>query len=340
LIKKIHGFWHVDISHHNIKNKQHRIRRSTKLPATPENHIIAQKYHDKLLVGIIKNTIDPDNSIFLSLAIEKFKLFSRANHEETTTEIYTYALKKMFEITGNIKIKDIQPDHIEQMKLTCKTATTFNTYRKHISAFFNWLIDPQELLVKNPVKKVKKMRVTKKVRRALAPYELKDLFTLAATGRKDFFNYLLMLLLTGCRRSELLRLQWKDVNFRQKYILLRNTKGKVDEPMPLNSMAINILKEHKGLERPFMFNPDYVTKKFKKYIVKAKLSDDLTLHCLRNTTVDVLIDSGLNLKDIQGYVRHSDIKTTMGYFTQKPERKLEGIDKMTEFIKKLSQEIA
>lgn len=67
--------------------------------------------------------------------------------------------------------------------------------------------------------------------------------------------------------------------------------------------------------RPYA--PDYLTKEFKTIVRQSKVFDsDLTLHSLRYSCVSMLVHSGADIKDIQTWVGHSDIKTTLDIYAQ------------------------
>ena len=64
---------------------------------------------------------------------------------------------------------------------------------------------------------------------------------------------MLMALYTGMRRSELFRLQWKDVDFDRGFIHIREPKGGVDQTIPLNDGARQVLEGIYRRESEFVF---------------------------------------------------------------------------------------
>lgn len=61
------------------------------------------------------------------------------------------------------------------------------------------------------------------------------------------------------------------------------------------------------------FDTDYVTHHFSRVIEKNKLPS-LTFHGLRHSCASVLLNSGHNPKDIQEWLGHADIRTTMNIY--------------------------
>lgn len=69
------------------------------------------------------------------------------------------------------------------------------------------------------------------------------------------------------------------------------------------------------------YSPDYLTKSFKKLVRSdGRLDDTLTLHSLRASCVSILVHNGVDIKDIQTWVGHSDISTTMNIYARTNEK--------------------
>lgn len=69
------------------------------------------------------------------------------------------------------------------------------------------------------------------------------------------------------------------------------------------------------------YSPDYLTRAFKKLVRRnEKLDSSLTLHSLRASCVSILIHSGVDVKDVQEWVGHRDIQTTMNIYARTNEK--------------------
>ncbi|MCD8217114.1 MAG: tyrosine-type recombinase/integrase [Clostridiales bacterium] len=65
------------------------------------------------------------------------------------------------------------------------------------------------------------------------------------------------------------------------------------------------------------YTPDYLTKSFKKLVrANDRLDNNLTLHSLRASCVSILIHMGVDIKDVQKWVGHSGIQTTLNIYAQ------------------------
>ena len=72
------------------------------------------------------------------------------------------------------------------------------------------------------------------------------------------------------------------------------------------------------------YSPDYLTRAFKKVVRRnSELNDSLTLHSLRAFCVSILIHSGVDIKDVQDWVGHRDIQTTMNIYARTNEKQKE-----------------
>lgn len=75
-----------------------------------------------------------------------------------------------------------------------------------------------------------------------------------------------------------------------------------------------------------LYRPDYLTKSFKKLVrSNAKLDDALTLHSLRASCVSILIHSGMDIKDVQTWVGHKDVQTTLNIYARTNEKQQEKV---------------
>jgi integrase len=66
--------------------------------------------------------------------------------------------------------------------------------------------------------------------------------------------------------------------------------------------------------------PDYVTSRFQK-VLKNKGLSRMRFHDLRHSCSSILYDKGWNVKDIQEWLRHSKLETTMNIYTHISEQR-------------------
>jgi len=142
-----------------------------------------------------------------------------------------------------------------------------------------------------------------------------------------FKNFILFGLYTGCRLSEILNLEWTDIDLNNRTITIRNkvnfkTKSGKIRRIPISDKLLVVIKEmniitHGGYifrnELDLPFTKDAITKRFKNILKNAALPDYFHFHCLRHTFITNLIKKGVSIYLVKELAGHADIKTTIGY---------------------------
>ncbi|MDB2438661.1 tyrosine-type recombinase/integrase [Hellea sp.] len=174
----------------------------------------------------------------------------------------------------------------------------------------------------NPVHFVKKPK-DRKMQRFLTEKELKVLFQFLNEPSALVLNYnavpaIKLLLLTGCRKSEILKMKWSYVDFENNYLMLPDSKTG-EKKIPLNDQSLEVLKSLPRLKgNPHVFtapNKGHFTglQKCWEKIRKHLQMDDVRLHDLRHSFATILASQGASLLLIGKMLGHSDPKTTQIY---------------------------
>lgn len=128
---------------------------------------------------------------------------------------------------------------------------------------------------------------------------------LAAISKLPRFSeraILVMYLLTGCRKNELVDLKWSEVDFKARVIRLSGTRNKSGEPVQkqLSDLSVSIL-EALPKDQTYVFPGRYkntrmlqVSSLWRKIRVEAGVPD-IVLHDLRRTCGSWLAQSGASL---------------------------------------------
>jgi site-specific recombinase XerD len=160
-----------------------------------------------------------------------------------------------------------------------------------------------------------------------------DIKTLLSNPNDRDRGIMLFLLNTGLRVSELVNLNYKDIYYNGH---IRNAitiigKGNKERYIPLNNPAkegIKLIDKHNkdiinniDSNTPFILNShkdrmsrNYLSTMIHEYADKCGIDMTISAHTLRHTFVTMLLQNGVNIKDIQTLVGHSDIKTTMNIY--------------------------
>ena len=142
----------------------------------------------------------------------------------------------------------------------------------------------------------------------------------------EFADLCLLSAYTGLRSGELIRLSWtKDIDNPEGFIRVDSRqKGKKEHRIPITKKVRAILDRCKARApgRSTVFRhmtTDYVTHKYKKYVRRVKLPDDIRFHDLRHTYGSFLAMKGHGEKTIQELMRHASIQSTLIYTKVSPE---------------------
>lgn len=162
----------------------------------------------------------------------------------------------------------------------------------------------------------------------------------AATGDRAaivdnmLFN---LLMLTGLRISEALKLKWDDVG--EDYLLIHSPKsGRKTETVHIGNKLIEMLaqfKEHNPYSHSkYIFNTQKgpmkrtnAHERLKHWLRVAGLRDSISCHSFRHTYATRCLDANLPLPVVRDQLRHSSIAVTSVYlhFSKENKEKLKEI---------------
>jgi site-specific recombinase XerD len=159
----------------------------------------------------------------------------------------------------------------------------------------------------------------------------------------DFVDHLkpivLLSLSTGIRRNSMLSLQWRDVSFAEKTILVRAATSKSGRQYyaPMNKLAFDTLSrwhEQSKHTAPgnLVFPSPQTGKKMGdcrtswETIVKKAGLDDFHWHDMRHDFASHLVMNGVDLNTVRELMGHADLKMTLKYAHLAPETKMRAVE--------------
>jgi integrase len=148
---------------------------------------------------------------------------------------YKNHLKK---VIGNKELTEITPHHIS--KIENKTAYLSLATQKHLLALIKRISNyaTKRRLCPGLTFHIELPRVNNEVTEDLTTAQLQKLLkTLDESNNKQVATMLRMVLFTGMRRGELCKLQWGDLDWKNRFIHIRGPKGGVDQKIPMNNSA-------------------------------------------------------------------------------------------------------
>jgi integrase len=153
--------------------------------------------------------------------------------------------------------------------------------------------------------------------KGLPPYDQRTKETVREMH--DLHDFLIMLIDTGARYSEISTLQWQRVDLASKSLSLWRPKVKNESILYMTDRVYQVLTRRIAVKTTeFVFNNrrgearNYVAATIRKAFKRAGLAG-CSAHTLRHTHATRLIQNGLNIYEVKEILGHADIKTTMRY---------------------------
>jgi len=263
---------------------------------------------------------------------EQYLTYSRTNHAPATQKRYKAIVdnfKRFLESFPYItKISHLGPKIFEDYKAFRQAEETgnktINIELQTLRAIFN-LAKTWGYTKENPTDNVKKMRITNHIApRFLTDEECKKLLKACNEWEYPiFYTYLN----TGMRKSELLNLEWPDVDFDRRKIKIRakdSWNPKTDErEIPINNGLLDLFNQHRENNK----NGSYIfhngkggqieNNRLRKRLIsltkRCGFPEVTKLHTLRHTFASHLVMKGVDLPTVKKLMGHADIQTTMIY---------------------------
>jgi len=258
---------------------------------------------------------------------------------------------------GALKIKVDEVDHLTirewmaSLHSLNKKKTSIARKLASLRTFFQFLVR-EGILETNPAKLVATPRIERKLPNHLSMedavrfIETPDLNT--DLGKRDR-AILEFLYATGVRVGELVNLNLKDIDFREKLVRVTG-KRKKQRILPFGEPALQALMFYLNETRPVFLNNcpaserddevvflNYqgtrittrsVGRMVDKYIkLCVEINRDISPHSLRHSFATHLLDSGADLRDIQELLGHARLSTTQIYTQVSMEKLIEVYDK-------------
>jgi len=135
------------------------------------------------------------------------------------------------------------------------------------------------------------------------------------------YSVVVLALSTGMRQGEILGIQWKDVDFERRRILLHETKNGERRASPLVGHACELIKDLAKVRRfdnPYVFpskrqdKPASIRKSWEAVIRKSGL-EDFRFHDLRHTAASYLAMNGATLAEIAEVLGHKTLQMVKRY---------------------------
>jgi len=269
---------------------------------------------------------------------DEFLKYSESIHSPKHTESLKATFNKFISHKGNPLLSEMKKeDFIKYKETRLKEVSEFSIKRDlaNLSSLFNWGIS-KGYLKQNLVQGIKKPKLPEK--QPLFFDEISYQILLKHIHDKDLSDLVQFAVNTGLRQGELISLEWSQINFKERFLILDNrnhlTKSKKVRTVPLNIKALQVLTERERNKKGSnvftyneeIINPDALSRKFKVYVLNSKLNKKLNFHSLRHTFASWLVQKNVPIQQVQQLLGHSDLRTTLIYSHLRPEDLRNSVD--------------
>ena len=284
----------------------------------------------------------PKNMTFETWAYKWLETFKKGTVKQTSYEnTYKFHIERYFvPYFGKAHIADIQQIDVQKYFNTVRSFSgkplsnsTLKRQKIVLKAVFESAID-NDLCYKNPVRNIKFPNVSEKFQKTTFTREQAE--KVEEYAKKEGRIDVVILLNTGIRRSELLGLQWSDIDFDNKIMHIQRAvtqvKGQilVDKPKTTSSERLipfgtdfgEYLKTFVndniyviGTSEPL--SPSAYAGSFRSFMKTASAElgvPNLTPHELRHTYGTLMRERGVDIYTIQKVLGHSNISVTAGIY--------------------------
>lgn len=263
------------------------------IPAELSHYILAKK-----IEGKSPETLKNYNLHLTNLFISLQKPVQEVTTDDIRTYLYNYQEKR--------KIQN----------------TSLETIRVVFSSFFSWLA-VNKIIQTNPMELITPIKCYHKPKEGMTQLELEMMRQAAVTDRdKALVEFLYS---TGCRVSEVAKLQRADINFAEKTCTVQGKGGKYRKvyinaktELALNRYFQNRKDKNKALfvslRSPWSpLSKAGIEAAIKRLKDASQVEKNVTPHIFRYTMATDALQGGLDVAEVQRLLGHANISTTMIY---------------------------
>lgn len=297
ILRKIEPQIEVILSNYEVEERKTEIiPYGSDVPETVETYIVSKK-----ISGLSDKTL----YLYMIVLTDFFRTVQKKPENVSVADIRVYLYK-------------YQKEHgISNRTLDCR--------RTIICGYFNWMA-AEEYICKNPAVNIEPIKYERKHKKAMSQLDLEKVRSSCETKREKAIVEVLYS--TGCRVTELERLNISDVNFEAKEVYLFG-KGDKHRTSYLNAKAEVALKDYldertdnnpalfvydrKPHERLKKSGIEFLIRKMMKRT--SGVTTHVTPHVFRHTTATTALDRGMSIVDVSRLLGHRRLDTTMEYIT-------------------------
>ena len=244
-----------------------------------------------------------------------------------TLKLYLLRLNQFFGVIHKpleqITANDVRV-YLYQFKQTRNIKdSTLEGVRLCLNSFFEWCTQ-EDMLLKNPVRRIPAIRVDVPERLPMTALELETVRGCCHSLReKALVDFLFS---SACRVSEFCALNITDINFTNHTIHIERGKGGKGRTTYLNpeaEISLRAYLDSRKDDSPALFvgcraphnrlAVKAVQNEVQKIVKRCGINCHVTPHIFRHTAASLALQRGMPLEQVQRFLGHSRIQTTLRY---------------------------
>ncbi len=289
-----------------------------------------------------------------------FKEYGEINMKPTTMKMYHGDEKRVFKAFGHMRMDKITSRDIQRFVSELfsgsfdgkkMAVSSIKNHVKFMSAVFRYAIKNQMLSV-NPCSGIVYPKDEKREREHYTLEEAQQFLDLLQKERKEYMKYVVFFtvaLYTGFRKSEILGLEWSDVDFENCLLTVNRTSnytpatgiytGTPKSKRSYRSLkipvhVIDLIKRYREYQDDYKaslgskwtetnrlftsmdgkpMSPGCVSDFLKDFFKRTGMKK-ISPHGFRHTNASLMIFSGVDVKTVQACLGHQDAETTLDIY--------------------------
>lgn len=298
--------WYYDICVNGTREK-----RATKAQTRREAEVEAAKAMERMA----RNS--SASSMTLKTAITRCYI-EKWSHGKDGERMYSRAMK-IVELVGDIPVRDVDEkvvsDLSSQLQGKGLSQASINRYKSYLRRVLNvackeWKAIPSVPYIKNAKEPLKRFKV----------YTPEEEAQFLSNAPPKLQTLLFLLIYTGMRVSEALRLKMADIDFDTNMILVWESKNDKPRGIPMPAKLRAILAVHRKYyggdpDRSIVgMTLDETEREWKRLKKKLGVTEPgCVLHAFRHTYASRLVQRGVDLYSVKELLGHSTFRVTERY---------------------------
>jgi integrase len=306
-----------------------RVRETVKIEGIPKDKITrtdAEKILNIRLAQVARGekiALKSKSILFDTLCKKYLNEYSKVNKRSWKRD--RQSIKYFLGQFDGKTLNQLSPLLIEGYKRERAKVVKKSTVNRELDTLRNMLNKAVEwgYIEKSPYQGVKKYKVNNTNLRILNNEEFELLYNAAS---EQFKPILLTAVRTGMRLGEILSLQWEDINLKEDYLLVKDSKNYESRYIPIHpELKVALINLKQNSESDYVFaGRKSITKQWQKAFKGAGIAY-CRFHDLRHTFGSNLVMNGVDIVTVAELMGHKDLSMTKRYSHPTPEHKRKAV---------------